>query len=332
VKAGLRPRLVDVSPETLDYAPDELKRADFSRVLAIVATNLYGLPSDLPAISRLARQKHVFLIDDAAQAMGGQVGGRWCGTWGDAGLFSLDKGKNVSAIDGGIVVTNSDAVAAALADELKSASTQGLRASAVGAVKALVYWLFLRPWLYWIPNAIPQLQLGTTVYTTAFGLGRPPRALVALAAVMLERLDEFTCARAVNASALSGALMRVTGVEMIRPASGAAAVHLRLPVLFDSCEARQLALDLLREAGLGASQSYPSSLADVPELQHRLVTSGPVVGGRSVASRILTLPTHPFVRDRDILRAVEIIARCTGRLPEEAAIEPRRKQVDLVKL
>ena len=45
-------------------------------------------------------------MDDAAQALGATLHGRPCGTLGDAGLFSLDKGKNVSAIDGGAIVTD----------------------------------------------------------------------------------------------------------------------------------------------------------------------------------------------------------------------------------
>src|SRR5687767_12905029 len=69
VKAGLKVRLVDINPDTLDIDQDDLARNDLTRVLAIVATNLYGLPNDLPALSAIARRHGVFLIDDAAQAM-----------------------------------------------------------------------------------------------------------------------------------------------------------------------------------------------------------------------------------------------------------------------
>ena len=108
VKAGLTPRIVDVRPDTLDFSADALAGVDGRSVLAVIATNLYGMPNDLPALSQAARQMGAFLIDDAAQAMGADVGGRASGTWGDAGLYSLDKGKNISAIDGGLLVTRSD--------------------------------------------------------------------------------------------------------------------------------------------------------------------------------------------------------------------------------
>src|SRR5688572_17296285 len=49
-RAGLRFRLVDVDPRTLGMDPAALETSDFSRVLAVVTSNLYGIPNDLPAI------------------------------------------------------------------------------------------------------------------------------------------------------------------------------------------------------------------------------------------------------------------------------------------
>ncbi len=53
VRAGLRPRVVDIAPDTLDFVPGELAATDVTRVLAIIATNLYGLPSDLAGAGRI---------------------------------------------------------------------------------------------------------------------------------------------------------------------------------------------------------------------------------------------------------------------------------------
>ncbi len=309
VKAGLRPRIVDIRPETLDYDPDALQEQDFSRVVAIVATNLYGLPNALPSICATARRHGVFVIDDAAQAMGASVGGRRCGTWGDAGLFSLDKGKNVSAIDGGIVITNNPDVAAAFDEELRSAASPGLAESAVGVAKALAYFALLRPWLYWIPNSIPQLELGATVFTTDFPLARPSRPLAALGLTMLAHLDEFTAARRANAAALLERLNRVPGIRTVAPLDGAAPVYLRLPILAKDPQDRRRVLDGLVNAGIGATASYPASLADIPEL-HAVIDrrAGALRGGRHVAAHIITLPTHTFVGAADVDRITATVA------------------------
>lgn len=308
VKAGLRPRIVDISPDTLDYDPDQLNSADFTRVLAIVTTNLYGLPNDLPAISEIARQNGVFLIDDAAQSMGASVGGRWSGTWGDAGLFSFDKGKNVSAIDGGVVVTNSNEIASALAEEMAGLSSPGLAQSGFGVLKALAYFLLLRPWLYWIPNGIPQLELGKTVFAMNFLLERPSRPLVALALAMLNRLDEFTNARTTNAARLLEGLSGIPGIRTITPLHSATPVYSRLPILIPDSNVRCRALQTLRGIGIGATGSYPTSLADVNELRSFASVTSNAAGGRYIAGHILTLPTHMFVTAADVNRTIAAIA------------------------
>lgn len=312
VKAGLTPRLVDIDPETLDFDHAELGRTDFRRVLAIVATNLYGLPNDLPALSSLARRHGVFLIDDAAQAMGASVGGRPCGSWGDAGLFSFDKGKNVSAIDGGVVVTNSDAVAGALRAAMAGLSGPGAAASAMHVLKALAYFILLRPSLYGIPTRIPALSLGTTAFTTDYPLALADPRLVALGLVMMDRLDEFTRVRVATAKALIDGLRGASGIQQIRPAAGARVAYLRLPILVARAGERAAMIDALTAAGIGATVSYPSALVDVPELRTHLANPDiRAAGGRAVAARLITLPTHPFVASHDVERTVAIIQERT---------------------
>ena len=304
VKAGLRPRIVDVSPETLDYDLDQLRHADLGRALAVVATNLYGLPNDVPAISGIARAQGAFVIDDAAQAMGARMHGQPCGSRGDVGLFSLDKGKTVAAIDGGIVVTNSDEIAAAIAQVTTGLSRPGVAESCSGIAKALVYSAFLRPSLYWIPNRVPQLGLGKTPFTTDFPLALPSRPLVALGRTMFDHLDALTQARQTTAAALLSGLRETASVRTIAPAADAQPAYPRLPILMADAGARDRALARLTSAGIGATGSYPASIAEIPEL--RSAFRGPVsaAGGRHVARHILTLPTHAFVTGTDVARMI----------------------------
>ncbi len=313
VKAGLRPRLVDVSPDTLDYEPHALESTDLTRTLAIVATNLYGLPNDLPTLARLAHQHGTFLIDDAAQAMGAAVGGRWSGTWGDAGLFSFDKGKNVSAIDGGVVVTNSDDLAGAIRAEMAGLTAPGIGTSAAHVLKALAYFVMLRPWLYGIPARIPQLGLGRTEFTTDFPLALPDRVLMALGLTMMNRLDMFTVTRRANADALLREIQSLPGIGIIAPRPDATPAYLRLPILVADARAQAAAIQSLNAAGIGASGSYPASLADVGDLQTSLANAGQdAPGGRAVARRIVTLPTHPFVSASDIRRVRSVLTEASA--------------------
>ena len=324
VKAGLRPRLVDISPRTLDYEPSQLDREGGSRVLALVATNLYGEPSDMPTWQAFARERQIFLVDDAAQSMGATVSGRWSGTCGDVGLFSFDKGKPVSAIDGGVIVTDSAEIDAALAAETVALPRPGAAQTAKGVAKALAYFAFLRPWLYWIPDRVPQLELGKTAFTTEFPVETLDAALAALATTTLPHLDDYVRARTMTASALRAGVARLPGIRLVAPRPNVSPGHLRLPLVFDDTDARRQAHDRLRAAGFGASGSYPASLADVPEVQPLLAAPPRSAdGGRYVAARILTLPTHPFVTPGDVTRMLSILEASVGRSTRTATPDRR---------
>ena len=122
-RAGLVPRLCDVDPATLSPDLESLADLDFGRVLAIVSANLYGLPNALDDLESLARRHGIFMLDDAAQALGARYQGRPVGSFGDVGLFSFDKGKNITTLQGGVLVSDS----ASLSDALDAAATRAAR-------------------------------------------------------------------------------------------------------------------------------------------------------------------------------------------------------------
>ena len=298
VHAGLTPLAVDIRPDTLDFDPVELERSVGDDVLAIVPTSLFGLPSDLPTVTAIARDRGVRVVDDAAQALGAAIGGRPSGTWGDAGLYSLDKGKNITTIDGGLAVTADADVARALA---AAAPRLGPRGGAGDAMKLVAYAALLRPWLYWLPNRLPGVQLGTTPYPADIPLERYPAILAAMGLVMLPRLDAINEARRAVAADIDRALDGLSGIMRVRPHAGAHAVYLRYPVLAASRAHRDAVLVACRARGIGATGSYPRAIVDVPELAAQIAARQPSCpNGRAVAERIVTLPTHAYVTARDI--------------------------------
>lgn len=93
VKAGLKVALYDVDPETLSPDINSLKNVVSSSTLCVVVCHLYGYPCDMDAVRGALKGSEIFLVDDAAQAMGARYKGAWVGTLGDAGLFSFSRGK-----------------------------------------------------------------------------------------------------------------------------------------------------------------------------------------------------------------------------------------------
>ncbi len=322
VKAGLVPRIVDIDPNTLDFDQAKLERTDLGRVLAIVPTSLYGIPANLPMLQRVADDHGVYLVDDAAQAMGASLDGRYCGTFGDVGLLSFDKGKGISAIDGGVILTNSDVVASAVTAQLDASLPQPISASTEHVLKALVYSVFLRPSLYWVPNAIPGLGLGLTRYSTDFGIAPYSPLLGALALTMLPHLEEFVDARRSNAAHLLAELHGLKGIRPVAVIPQARPSYVRLPLLASDPAVRDRLLADLRQAGAGASGSYPASIMDIPELQTALAPGSDGAIGQAISRQIITLPTHPYVVPRDVRLMAGVVRRASPGGTEVRSAQP----------
>jgi dTDP-4-amino-4,6-dideoxygalactose transaminase len=292
-RAGLVPRLCDVDPATLSPDLESLADLDFGRVLAIVSANLYGLPNVLEDLESLARRHGIFMLDDAAQALGARYQGRPVGSFGDVGLFSFDKGKNITTLQGGALVSDS----ASLSEAVDAAGRELLNPSPVGTFETLcklpVYALLLRPLLYGAVRRLP-LGLGLTPYEVDYPIAPFSRALVGLANLQLERLGEINGVRVDNAGRLHEALAAVPGLSAPRVLAGAEPVYARYPVFVEPAR-RAGFIAALERAGIGATASYPRALVDVPEVASRLARDQrPTPGALDVASRIVTLPTHGY--------------------------------------
>jgi perosamine synthetase len=100
---GLRPRLVDVDPETMNIDPAQVEVGP--RTKAILPVHLFGRPARLDELPDLP------LLEDAAGALGARYRGRPCGGLGAVGCFSFHPRKIVTTGEGGAVTTNDDAIA-----------------------------------------------------------------------------------------------------------------------------------------------------------------------------------------------------------------------------
>ncbi len=110
---GATPVLVDIDPNT--YTMDcngKLREAITSRTKAIIPVHLYGQPADMDPILAVAKQHGLIVIEDACQAHGARYKGKRAGSLAHGAAFSFYPAKNLGACgDGGMIVTNDDAVA-----------------------------------------------------------------------------------------------------------------------------------------------------------------------------------------------------------------------------
>ncbi|HEY0687075.1 MAG TPA: DegT/DnrJ/EryC1/StrS family aminotransferase [Steroidobacter sp.] len=307
-RAGLKPRLCDIDPGTLSYDLAALERFDFSRVLAIVSANLYGIPNALQDIEALAARHGVFMLDDAAQSLGARLDGRAVGGFGDAGLYSFDKGKNITTIQGGAIVAGQP-LAAAMERRWQALDAASTVETLSLSAKMLVYATLLRPSLYGFVHRLPFLGLGRTAYETRYPIARYSRALASLAERQYRRLDSLNAVRVSNAARLREALGATRGVRTAQLLPGAEPVYARFPIFVSDPARRPGVVTALDRAGIGATTSYPNALADVPEVAAMVPAQDlHTPGARAVANTIVTLPTHGYCPPDLAARAARLVS------------------------
>jgi perosamine synthetase len=109
--AGATPVFVDVDPVTLGMAPDALARALTPRTKAVVPVHVSGRAAAIERILAIANAHGIAVVEDAAEALGSRHHGRCLGTYGRAGCFSFSPNKTITTGQGGLIVTDDEALA-----------------------------------------------------------------------------------------------------------------------------------------------------------------------------------------------------------------------------
>lgn len=111
-RVGAKAVLVDIEPNSYNIDPEKIKKAITPKTKAIIPVHLYGQSADMKPIMEIAKQHNLYIIEDAAQAIGTEYQGKRVGTIGEIGCFSFFPSKNLGAFgDGGLCTTNDPALA-----------------------------------------------------------------------------------------------------------------------------------------------------------------------------------------------------------------------------
>lgn len=111
LRTGATPVLVDCDPCTWNATPGAILAAITEKTRAIMVVHIYGLPVDMDPILSLAKERDIWVIEDAAEAHGLTYKNRSCGSLGDVSTFSFYPNKHITTGEGGMIVTDDDAVA-----------------------------------------------------------------------------------------------------------------------------------------------------------------------------------------------------------------------------
>jgi perosamine synthetase len=307
-KSGLKIRLVDIDPLTMDYNYEKLLSLDFTKVLAVIACNLFGILNNWQKLWSVAKEKNVFLVDDAAQSMGALFKGRPSGSLGNIGFYSLNRGKNLSTYSGGILLTDDDKIAARIQEGMKNLDRLDLSNEIKVYMKMTLYSWFLKPKLYWLPSMIPFLGLGKTVFDETFKLGHLTCFQKCAGTILWNNLKSLNTIRTKNSRKLAEGLLRSGRFKIPGYDESLCPAYLRLPLLTQNKAERDQAVTTLRRQGIVASTMYPSTLRQIAGIEKYLASeAADFPGAQVVVDKLLTLPTHPYLRESDVRRIISCL-------------------------
>jgi len=288
VKSGLEIALCDVDPDTLDFDYPQLQRLADDKTLCIVSTHLFGIPSDVDRTRRICEEKGIFLVEDAAQAMGVMHAGRKLGTIGDVGFFSLGRGKNITCGSGGIIVTRSEEIAGELQGPYNQLKIESLQESVKTLLALSLMEVFMNPYLYWLPDGLPFLKIGETFFDSNFPMSRMNRVKYKLLHDWKQKLDRYNDIKLNVSEEYKNTLNINRGIKIYSNKKP----YLRFPVYLKNEEVKKRICNEYRHIGI--SSMYPGSINSINEISGT-VRNYHCPASAMIAKKLVTLPTHGFV-------------------------------------
>jgi dTDP-4-amino-4,6-dideoxygalactose transaminase len=301
LESGNLPILVDVAPNTANMSLAMLEQYDVQQAAAIVPCHMYGLSAPMEAIYTWAKAHGIFIIEDAALALGAQVDSRAAGAWGDVSVFSFGLGKIVDNQVGGALATDDDRLAAEIARVLENVP-----------IWNETFLNLTNQWhsLYW---ALHQYELQNprllTLYPTLFDIYRllvnyqlPLDEWDALPDE-LKRLDQNMAHRA-KMSALYDKHLRSLPVRTLERPTGS--ILWRYPILVAPEQRDNLLLHLWENGIHDATRWYPS-LRYMASVLTPATTERPTPNADLLAESIINLRVDAGIDAQYVEKVVTLI-------------------------
>lgn len=108
---GATPVFVDIDSKTYNINPERIEEKISKKTKAIIPVHTFGQTAEMDTILKIARDYNLFVVEDAACALGAQYNNHYAGTIGDVGCFSFHARKGITTGEGGMVVTNNEKIA-----------------------------------------------------------------------------------------------------------------------------------------------------------------------------------------------------------------------------
>jgi perosamine synthetase len=317
IAAGGRPVFADIERPTCAIGASSIEPLIHAETGAVLVTHLHGIPAAIREVCELCRQKGIPVIEDAAQAFGGLVGGDRLGTIAEVGVYSFGTYKNVTSWYGGAITCRDPELFAAIereADQLAFQSKaflvkrmlHGLLTDVAThpiAFRSLCFWIFRFGYLRdvrWINRFVQEeLDLSLRDRLPETHLGQMTGAQHRLCSDQLDHVDRDNRIRVAKAARYREGLRGIAGM-LLPPRDAGEAIYTHFPVQHgENAADRDRLLRHLSRCGRDVGPQHLKNCADLPAFGefHRDCPNA-----RRAAGSLVLLPTYPDYPDADVDR------------------------------
>jgi len=292
LKAGYLPILSDLNPLSLSYKTDILKEnIKTNNARAVIWVNLFGINSGIPYLD-------VPVILDNAQSIPFKIPDNV-----NAVIFSFGRGKPISAMGGGVAIVNDRRIFKEFQrEQITPASVKDLYKYLFNII---AFKIFFHPVLYRIPQTIPWLHLGETIFHENFPFSRILPLNLKIIANLLHRKQEILENRRQICSRYRIIFKGMDDQVVLYPGNE----FYRFPVLIKKEGIRNQILMELKGRGIGVSELYPYPLHKQPGLAEILKDGKDYPGAEFISRNLITLPVNEFITENILSEIKQIFGK-----------------------
>tara|TARA_B100001964_G_C14196814_1_gene583824 strand:- start:674 stop:1729 length:1056 start_codon:yes stop_codon:yes gene_type:complete len=283
IYTGAKPVFADVeSKYNFSISPKSIEEKITKKTKAIIVVHYAGYSCNMKQIMDIAKEKNLFVIEDAAHAPGSEVSGKKLGSIGDIGCFSFFSNKNLVAGEGGMIVTNDDK----LAEKIKKIRSHGMTSLSWDRHKGHAF-------------SYDVTDLGYNYRTNEIAS--------ALGLCQLKKLDKNNEKRKELSILYRKYLENAKGITLpYNNVKEKSSCHL-FPVILDEKISRVKFMEFLKKNGIQSSIHYPPIHLFSYYKKRFGFKKGMLPLTEFIGEREVTLPLHPLLKDEDIKYIAEKI-------------------------
>lgn len=279
IQQGAMPILVDIDLDTFNMNIEDMTKKITPRTKAIIPVHLFGLSADMDPILSVAEKRGIFVVEDAACALGALYKNRMCGSIGDAGCFSFHPRKVITTGEGGMITTNNGKLAKKI--------------------------IMLR-------NHGGERKAGRFTFREAGFNYRLSDINCAMGIAQMRKLNKLIKDRKELATCLKKRLSCLSGISCLPDNHyGADHIYQSFVILLDSGRLREKIIKELAQDNIESTLGTYALHAQ-PYMKKFGYKAGDLPNSYLAYSRALTLPFYPGMPDRAVSRIERALVRYCG--------------------